>query len=69
MFHSKPIVLRTKNNPLNDHLLPLTKHPEPDQESEVQLLLKEVEKREGTARSIWHDMPLAAARQTHDGGR
>ena len=34
---------------LNDHLLPLTSTLKPDQESEVQLLLKEVEKREGTA--------------------
>ncbi len=32
---------------LNNHLLPLTL--DPDQESEVQLLLKEVDKREGTA--------------------
>jgi endoribonuclease Dicer len=38
-----------ENKLLNDHLLPLTSTLEPDQESEVQLLLKEVEKREGTA--------------------
>jgi endoribonuclease Dicer len=38
-----------ENGLLNDHLLPLTSILEPDQESEVQLLLKEVEKREGTA--------------------
>jgi endoribonuclease Dicer len=38
-----------ENKLLNDHLLPLTSSLEPDQESEVQLLLKEVEKREGTA--------------------
>ena len=37
-----------ENKLLNDHLLPLTSTLEPDQESEVQLLLKEVEKREGT---------------------
>jgi endoribonuclease Dicer len=38
-----------ENKLLNDHLLPLTSTLEHDQESEVQLLLKEVEKREGTA--------------------
>jgi endoribonuclease Dicer len=38
-----------ENKLLNDHLLPLTSTLEPDQESEVQLLLKEVEKREGMA--------------------
>ena len=38
-----------ENKLLNDHLLPLTSTSEPDQDSEVQLLLKEVEKREGTA--------------------
>jgi endoribonuclease Dicer len=38
-----------ENKLLNDHLLPLTSTLEYDQESEVQLLLKEVEKREGTA--------------------
>ena len=38
-----------ENKLLNDHLLPLTSTLAPDQESEVQLLLKEVEKREGTA--------------------
>ena len=37
-----------ENKLLNDHLLPLTSTLEPDQESEVRLLLKEVEKREGT---------------------
>jgi endoribonuclease Dicer len=37
-----------ENKLLNDNLLPLTSTLEPDQESEVQLLLKEVEKREGT---------------------
>ncbi|KAF8491147.1 P-loop containing nucleoside triphosphate hydrolase protein [Russula emetica] len=38
-----------ENKLLDDHLLPLTSTLEPDQESEVQLLLQEVEKREGTA--------------------
>jgi endoribonuclease Dicer len=38
-----------ENKLLNDHLLPLTSTLEPDGESEVRLLLKEVEKREGTA--------------------
>ena len=38
-----------ENKLLNDHLLPLTSTLEPDQQSEVQLLMKEVEKREGTA--------------------
>ena len=38
-----------ENRLLNDNLLPLTSTLEPDQESEVQLLLKEVEKREGMA--------------------
>jgi endoribonuclease Dicer len=38
-----------ENKLLNDHLLPLTSTLEPDREGEVQLLLKEVEKREGTA--------------------
>ena len=37
-----------ENKLLNDHLLPLTSTLEPDQESEVQFLLKEVERREGT---------------------
>ena len=37
-----------ENGLLNDHLLPLTSTLEPDQESEVRLLLKEVEGREGT---------------------
>ena len=37
-----------ENKLLNDHLLPLTSTLEPDQESDVQLLLKEIEKREGT---------------------
>ena len=37
------------NKLLSAHLLPLTSTLEPDQESEVQLLLKEVEKREGMA--------------------
>jgi endoribonuclease Dicer len=38
-----------KNKLLDDHLLPHTSTLEPDQESEVQLLLKEVEEREGMA--------------------
>ena len=38
-----------ENQLLSSHLLPLTSTLEPDQESEVQLLLKEVEKREGMA--------------------
>ena len=38
-----------ENKLLNNHLLPLTSTLEPDGESEVQLLLKEVEKREGMA--------------------
>jgi len=39
-----------ENKLLNDHLLPLTSALEADVESEVRLLLKDVEQREGTAR-------------------
>ncbi|KAI0299668.1 hypothetical protein B0F90DRAFT_1727667 [Multifurca ochricompacta] len=38
-----------ENGLLNDHLLPLTSALEPELESEVRTLLKEVERREGTA--------------------
>ena len=45
-FHAYRVLY--ENKLLNDHLLPLTSTLEYDQESEVRLLLKEVEKREGT---------------------